>query len=98
MVGAADRAHCPGEGLMSDAVLADRSYGVLTLTLNRPEALNALTVDAMNRLADRLEDAATDSSVRAVVITGTGSAFSAGGDIAFLQEIPTMAPERIKDM
>ena len=83
---------------MSDAVLADRSNGVLTLTLNRPEAMNALTVDAMSRLADRLEDAAADPAVRAVVITGAGSAFSAGGDIAFLREIPAMAPDRIRDV
>ena len=39
---------------MSDAVLADRSNGILAPTLNRPEALNALTVDAVSRLADRL--------------------------------------------
>ncbi len=83
---------------MSDVVLAERSNGVLTLTLNRPEALNALTVEAMGRLGDRLEEAAADPTARAVVITGAGNAFSAGGDIAFLQEIAGMAPARIRDV
>jgi 2-(1,2-epoxy-1,2-dihydrophenyl)acetyl-CoA isomerase len=83
---------------MSDVVLADRSNGVLTLTLNRPETLNALTVESMSLLADRLEDAAADASARAVVITGAGPAFSAGGDIGFLQEIHGMPPERIRSV
>lgn len=83
---------------MSDDVLAERSNGVLTLTINRPEALNALTVETMGRLADRLEEAAADATARAVVITGAGQAFSAGGDIAFLQEISGMATERIRDV
>ncbi len=81
---------------MSDDILADRSNGVLTLTINRPEALNALTVETMGRLADRLEEAAADTTARAVVITGAGQAFSAGGDIAFLQEISGMPTERIR--
>jgi 2-(1,2-epoxy-1,2-dihydrophenyl)acetyl-CoA isomerase len=83
---------------MSDLVLTDRADGVLTLTMNRPEAMNALTVEAMSRLADLLEAAASDSEVRAVVITGAGAAFSAGGDIAFLQSIQTMPRERIRDV
>ncbi|HET8579122.1 MAG TPA: enoyl-CoA hydratase-related protein [Methylomirabilota bacterium] len=81
---------------MSDLVLVGRDDGVCTLTLNRPEALNALTVDAMAALADRLEEAAKDPGTRAVVITGAGSAFSAGGDLAFLQELPGMPAARIK--
>jgi enoyl-CoA hydratase/carnithine racemase len=83
---------------MSDVVLADRSEGVLTLTLNRPESLNALTVEAMGALAERLEAAAADPATRAVVITGAGSAFSAGGDIAFLQELPTLPTERVREI
>lgn len=83
---------------MSDLVLASRDDGVCTLTLNRPEALNALTVEAMAALAGRLEEAAKDPGTRAVVITGAGSAFSAGGDIAFLQDLPGMSPARIKEI
>src|SRR5262245_47644984 len=83
---------------MSDVVLVERSDGVVTLTLNRPEALNALTVEAMAMLADRLEDAAVDPAVCAVVITGAGTAFSAGGDIAFLQDLSSMPPDRVKEI
>jgi enoyl-CoA hydratase/carnithine racemase len=79
-------------------VYVTQSDGVRTLTLSRPETLNALTVAAMAELADRLEDAAADRGTRAVVITGAGKAFSAGGDLAFLQELPTMAPARAKEV
>jgi enoyl-CoA hydratase/carnithine racemase len=83
---------------MSDLVLVDRSDAVLTLTLNRPEALNALTAEAMGVLAERLEAAAADDATRAVVITGAGAAFSAGGDVAFLQELPRLPPERVRQI
>ncbi len=83
---------------MSDVVLVSQLDGVRTLTLNRPEAFNALTVEAAAVLADRLEEAAADPGARAVVITGAGPAFSAGGDIAFLQGLPTMAPARLREI
>ena len=69
---------------MTDVVLVTQSDGVRTLRLNRPDSLNALPLEAMGALADRLEEAAADRATRAVIITGAGSAFSAGGDIAFL--------------
>lgn len=82
---------------MTDLVLVEQSEGVRTLTLNRPQALNALTVPAMAALGDHLEEAAADPAAKAVVITGAGAAFSAGGDLAFLQELPNMSPTRIRD-
>jgi enoyl-CoA hydratase/carnithine racemase len=83
---------------MTDLVRVEQSEGVRTLTLNRPDALNALTVDAMAALADRLEESAADTTVRALVITGAGNAFSAGGDLAFLQELPAMPLTRIREV
>ena len=83
---------------MTDVVRVAQADGVLTLTLNRPDSLNALTVEVMGALADRLEAAAADRSARAVVITGAGSAFSAGGDLAFLQELPGMPSARAKEV
>lgn len=83
---------------MTNAVLAAQEDGVLTLTLNRPESLNALTVPMMGEFAEALETAGADPAVRAVVVTGAGSAFSAGGDLDFLQEIPRMPPARVKDL
>lgn len=83
---------------MSQPVIVGVSDGVRTLTLNRPESLNALTVEAMGVLADHLEEAAADPGTRSVVITGAGPAFSAGGDVEFLQELPGMEPGRIREI
>lgn len=81
---------------MTDAVLVATLEGVRTLTLNRPDSLNALTPEVMGLLADRLEEAAADRETGAVVITGAGKAFSAGGDLALLTELPTMPRARAK--
>jgi 2-(1,2-epoxy-1,2-dihydrophenyl)acetyl-CoA isomerase len=66
---------------MTDAVLRTLDDGVLTLTLNRPEALNALNRETTHGLRDRLEEAARDREVGAVIITGAGRAFCAGADL-----------------
>ncbi|GGX33061.1 enoyl-CoA hydratase/isomerase family protein [Streptomyces lomondensis] len=54
---------------------------VLSLTLNRPEALNALTPDQRERVIHLLSGASADPAVRAVVLTGTGRGFCAGADL-----------------
>ena len=66
---------------MSDLAVA-RSGVVLTLTLDRPDQLNALTDELSDALASELEAAATDDDLRVVVIRGAGRAFCAGADIA----------------
>jgi 2-(1,2-epoxy-1,2-dihydrophenyl)acetyl-CoA isomerase len=60
--------------------------GVLTLTLNRPERLNALTGPMLAALLAALRRAAVDTQVRAVVLTGAGNAFCAGGDVKAMAE------------
>jgi len=55
---------------------------VLTVTLDRPEARNALTEEMLSALRDALEGAALDDAIAAVVITGAGTAFCAGADVA----------------
>lgn len=55
--------------------------GVATLTLARPDARNVLNAESMGLLSQHLADAATDDSVRVVVLTGEGSAFCAGADL-----------------
>ena len=62
-------------------LLVDTDGGVTTLTLNRPEALNALTSGLRGELLAALKTAARDSAVRAVVLTGAGRAFCAGADL-----------------
>jgi 2-(1,2-epoxy-1,2-dihydrophenyl)acetyl-CoA isomerase len=55
--------------------------GVLTLTLNRPEVLNAITPSLLDAVTDALRDAASGRAVRAVVITGAGRGFCSGQDL-----------------
>lgn len=62
-------------------LLVDTRSGVCSLTLNRPEARNALTPKMAHDLVEALRAAADDREVRAVVLTGAGPAFCAGGDV-----------------
>lgn len=66
---------------MSDLVLLEVRDGIATLTLNRPEKLNAFAADMRERLAEALDRVTADPNVRVLVITGAGRAFCAGGDI-----------------
>ncbi|MBT4616327.1 MAG: enoyl-CoA hydratase/isomerase family protein, partial [Gammaproteobacteria bacterium] len=59
---------------------------VATLTLNRPETLNALTPSMRQSFAAALELAETDDSVRVIVITGAGKGFCSGGDVKAMNE------------
>jgi len=63
-------------------ILIDRSAGVMTITLNRIEKKNSLTVAMYAAMADALEQAEQDAALRAVVFQGHETIFSAGNDIA----------------
>jgi 2-(1,2-epoxy-1,2-dihydrophenyl)acetyl-CoA isomerase len=65
----------------SETVLVERSGGVLTVRLNRPEKLNALDSTTCRALVHALLNGADDKSVRVIVLTGAGRAFCAGGDL-----------------
>ncbi|MDH2424948.1 enoyl-CoA hydratase-related protein [Sphaerisporangium sp. TRM90804] len=72
---------------MSELVLSSLAEGVLTLTLNRPDRMNAWT-DAMGRrYFDLLEQAQRDPEVRVIVVTGAGRAFCAGADFDTLSAL-----------
>ena len=68
------------------SVVTERNGAVLTITINRPDRRNALDIPAMLELRSKLQEATLDHDVRAVLVTGAGSAFSAGGDVAVMEE------------
>jgi enoyl-CoA hydratase/carnithine racemase len=67
---------------MTDHVLSEKSGGVLTLTLNRPEKKNALTRAMYQALADGIDGAERDPEARCVLIQAEGDTFTAGNDLA----------------
>jgi 2-(1,2-epoxy-1,2-dihydrophenyl)acetyl-CoA isomerase len=67
---------------VTDGLRTAMADGVATLTLDRPAALNALTIGVKVALLDALRQIAADRSVRAVILTGAGRAFCAGQDLA----------------
>lgn len=64
-----------------EAITVENSDGIVTITLSRPEALNAITRKMLEELKSALDDAAGDDDVGVVVLTGAGRAFSAGVDL-----------------
>jgi enoyl-CoA hydratase/carnithine racemase len=72
---------------MSDVVLYDVDDAVAMLTLNRPEALNAWTIDMAVEYLRGLDQASQDPEVRAVVVTGAGRGFCAGADMSTLKDL-----------
>ncbi len=73
--------HQPKGTVMTDSLLIERNDAVVTLTLNRPEAMNALDLDLKEALRDTLAQLETDRSCRAIVLAGAGRAFCVGQDL-----------------
>jgi 2-(1,2-epoxy-1,2-dihydrophenyl)acetyl-CoA isomerase len=71
---------------MTDVILAQRYETILEIDLNRPEVYNALNLDLMVALSDELANAATDDSIKGVMITGKGKAFCSGGDLKWISQ------------
>ena len=71
---------------MPDNLLYTVAAGVATLTLNRPEVLNAFDFELTHALHDRLKEAERDAAVRCVVLTGAGKGFSAGQDLGVMAD------------
>jgi 2-(1,2-epoxy-1,2-dihydrophenyl)acetyl-CoA isomerase len=66
---------------VSDVLLSGRQGAVLTLTLNRPDSLNALTGEMLRALTAAFVAAGRDPEIRAIILTGAGRAFCAGQDL-----------------
>ncbi|MDT5209538.1 MAG: crotonobetainyl-CoA hydratase, partial [Mycobacterium sp.] len=69
------------EAVTAPAALTERRGNVLLITINRPEARNAVNSAVSTAVGDALEEAQDDADVRAVVITGAGESFCAGADL-----------------
>jgi 2-(1,2-epoxy-1,2-dihydrophenyl)acetyl-CoA isomerase len=74
------------------SVLVSLDSGVLSVTLNRPEKLNAFNPDMHKLLREAIERAAEDAQVRAVLLTGAGRGFCAGQDLSERDVSPGAAP------
>lgn len=72
--------------MATEHLLAERRDGVLYLTLNQPDKLNALSDPMIAGLLDELGKAARDSEVRCVVVTGAGRGFCSGGDVGRMRD------------
>ena len=77
-------------------LIVERSNGVVRLTLNRPERLNAVTVDMWTELTEVFAEVAARDDDRVLVITGAGKGFCSGADLA--AERSTATHEQLKLM
>src|SRR2546422_8332645 len=74
------------------SILVSQEAGVLTITLNRPDKLNAFNPEMHSLLRQAIERAADDADIRAVLLTGSGRGFCAGQDLAERDVSPGAAP------
>jgi 2-(1,2-epoxy-1,2-dihydrophenyl)acetyl-CoA isomerase len=75
------------KGNQSQVVLEERRGNVAVIRLNRPDKLNALNIELGRGLVHALLHASQDNSVRAVVLTGAGRGFCAGGDLELIRDL-----------
>jgi enoyl-CoA hydratase/3-hydroxyacyl-CoA dehydrogenase len=84
-----------GAGIEEKSVITETKNSVFRITLNRSSKLNSISTDMLNSVADAIEKAGSDNSIRCVVITGSGDrAFSAGADIV---EFSKLTPAQALD-
>jgi enoyl-CoA hydratase len=80
-------------------ILYEKSEDIATITINRPEALNAFNADVINEILQALEDVKADENVRVVVLTGAGEkAFSAGADIKAMKGMNALKARELSQM
>jgi 2-(1,2-epoxy-1,2-dihydrophenyl)acetyl-CoA isomerase len=83
---------------MSKVVKVERNGGVATIRMNRPDRLNAYNPEMGNALLSAVSEVSADPSVRCMVLTGTGKAFSAGGDVEAFAAFEKEGPEKFMGM
>ena len=82
-----------------ESLLVERQGAIVTLTISRPEKLNALNLDVLVRLGKALADLEAEPDVRVAIVTGAGDkAFVAGADIAAMAEMTTAQAKAFSDL
>src|SRR5256714_11570349 len=71
-----------GNPMPYETILTDLSDNIFTITINRPDKLNALNTLMIRELIDAFDKADADDAVRAIIVTGAGRAFCAGADLS----------------
>jgi enoyl-CoA hydratase/carnithine racemase len=80
-------------------IIYEKSDSIATITLNRPEALNALSKEVVEEILRAIEDVRTDENIRVVVLTGAGEkAFSAGADIKAMAGMTALKARELSSM
>ena len=82
---------------MADDMIVQIEDRIGTITFCRPDSMNSFTPEYLGRLIDVIGDLERNESVRVIVLTGAGPAFSSGGDTAFLRRLSEMTPVQIRD-
>ena len=86
-----------GKELNFEMIILQKEDGVATIILNRPKGLNALNSECFKELVIAIEDVRDDEEVKALVLTGAGDTFSAGGDIKEMQSLSSFTPMEFRD-
>ena len=80
-------------------IIYEKSEGIATITLNRPEALNAFSKEVVDEVLQALEDIKNDENVRVIILTGAGEkAFSAGADIKAMRGMNALRARELSMM
>ena len=79
---------------MEEAVLYAVENNIATITMNRPKSLNSMNDALIDGLHAAITKAAADAEVRAIVLTGNGKAFCAGGDLSYLNGLESVAAKK----
>nr|MDO8082386.1 enoyl-CoA hydratase-related protein [Candidatus Freyarchaeota archaeon] len=73
-------------------IIVEKENGIATIKMNRPEKLNALNLELQEEMKEALDTLNMDDDVKVIILTGTGEAFSAGGDIGGMKEAHQLDP------
>ena len=81
-----------------EGLTLEKEAGLATLTLNRPEQLNAISIPMIQSIGKAIEDIDKDDSVKVLIITGAGRAFCAGLDVTTFKEVEEMSAKELGDL